>query len=173
MKISLTLICLLALAAPALAAEETTHLAGRSNKAPGHPGYLNVKDDDKAMDRAVDRAQKSLGFFIAALQKHKEGDNRFEIKKGFVEGDHVEHLWVDHLSWDGKMFRGRINNQPLDIKNVRLGQSVAVAPRDVSDWMFVKDGKLIGGYTTRVLYRRLSAADQSQFDQEARFTISK
>ena len=26
-----------------------------------------------------------------------------------------------------------------------------MAPQDVTDWMFLKDGKLIGGYTTRVL----------------------
>ncbi len=159
------------LASVGRAQDQTNHLASRANKAPGSPGYMEVKDNDKAMDGAVDHAQKSLGFFIAALAKKRSGDERFEIKKGFVDGDVVEHLWIDHLVWDGQKFRGRINNEPADVKNVHLGQSVVVNPRDVSDWMFVKDGKLMGGYTTRVLYGRLSPQQKAAFDQEAQFTI--
>lgn len=171
MKIVLTLLITVAFTAASLAAEETTHMSGQENKAPGHPGYLNVDDSDKAMDRAVTHAQKSLGFFMATLKAKKPGDSSFEIKKGFVDGDKVEHLWISRLTWDGKNFHGRINNRPLDVKNVQMNETVIVAPRDVSDWMFVKGGKLMGGYTTRVLYKRLSAADKAQFDKEAKFTI--
>ena len=153
------------------AAEETTHMAGQEAKSPGRPGYLNVEDNDKAMDAAVNHAQRSLGFFIAVLKAKKSGDSDFAVKKGFVDGDKVEHLWVDRLTWDGKKFRGRINNRPLDVKNVRLNELVIVSPREVSDWMFIKEGKLMGGYTTRVLYKRLSAEDKAQFDKEAQFTI--
>jgi uncharacterized protein YegJ (DUF2314 family) len=171
MKTVLAFLFVLAIGATAQAQSESTHLAGRANKTPGHPGYLSVADDDKAMDRAVDHAQKSLGFFIAALGKRKSGDSGFEVKKGFVDGGQIEHLWINHLTYDGKNFHGRINNRPIDVKNVRLNEDVTVAPHDVSDWMFVKDGKLMGGYTTRVLYRRLSAADKSEFDSKAEFKI--
>jgi uncharacterized protein YegJ (DUF2314 family) len=61
----------------------------------------------------------------------------------------------------------------MAVKNVHLGQRVTVAPRDVSDWMFVKDGKLMGGYTTRVLYARLSPEQRAQFDKEAEFRIEE
>ncbi len=171
MKTTLALLFVLAIAATSRGQSESTHMAGRDTKTPGHPGYLSVADDDKEMDRAVDHAQKSLGFFIAALKKQMPGDGDFEIKKGFVDGDQVEHLWVSQLSFDGQNFHGHINNRPLDVKNVTLGQSVTVAPRDVSDWMFIKDGKLMGGYTTRVLYRRLSPEDKAEFDNKAEFKI--
>jgi uncharacterized protein YegJ (DUF2314 family) len=171
MKTVFALLFAAALATTARAQSESTHMAGRDIKTPGHPGYLMVPDDDKAMDRAVEHAQKSLGFFIAALKKKMDGDSDFEIKKGFVDGDQVEHLWISDLTFDGQNFRGRINNRPLDVKNIKLGQQVTVAPRDVSDWMFVKDGKLMGGYTTRVLYRRLSPQDKAEFDNKAEFKI--
>jgi uncharacterized protein YegJ (DUF2314 family) len=159
-------------AAPVRAVEEdTTHMAGREAKAPGHPGYTQVADDDKQMDRAVENAQKSLGFFMAALRAKKNGDTVFEIKKGFVDGDKVEHLWIREITYDGKNFHGKIDNRPLEVNNVRLGQRVTVAPQDVTDWMFLKDGKLIGGYTTRVLYARLSPADKAEFDKRAEFKI--
>lgn len=54
---------------------------------------------------------------------------------------------------------------------MKLGQSVTVAPREISDWMFVKSGKLVGGYTTRVLYARLSPQDKALFNKEADFKI--
>jgi uncharacterized protein YegJ (DUF2314 family) len=153
------------------AQEETTHMAGRAAKTPGHPGYVQVGDNDKAMARAVEHAQRSLGFFMAALHAKKPGDGTFEIKKAFVDGDKVEHLWISEVTYDGKNFHGKINNRPLDVKNVHLGEPVTVAPREVSDWMFLKAGKMMGGYTTRVLYARLSPEEKAQFDQEAQFKI--
>jgi len=153
------------------AEEETTHLAGRGAKTPGHPGYMQVTDTDKAMERAVEHAQRSLGFFMAALRANKPGDTTFEIKKGFVDADRCEHLWINKITYDGKNFHGRINNRPLEVKNVQLGQRVTLGPREVSDWMFLKNGKLMGGYTTRVLYARLSPEDKALFDKEADFKI--
>jgi uncharacterized protein YegJ (DUF2314 family) len=164
-------IALLGAAGQGAAEEETTHMAGRSAKAPGHPGYQQVSDDDQQMDRAVENAQKSLAFFMAALRAKKDGDSVFEIKKAFVDGDKVEHLWIRGVTYDGQNFHGQINNRPLDVKNVQLGQHVTVAPPAVDDWMFLKNGKLIGAYTTRVLYARLSPEDKAEFDRQAQFKV--
>lgn len=175
MKTTLTTVLALYALAPSLQAaeQESTHLAGRENKAAGPPGYQQVEDNDKQFNRATEHAQRSLGFFMAALKAKKPGDSGFEIKKAFVDGDNVEHLWINDVTYDGQSFHGKINNNPIDVKNVRLGQSVTVAPKDVTDWMFVKDGKLIGGYTTRVFYARLSPDERAKFDQQADFKIDE
>ena len=55
--------------------------------------------------------------------------------------------------------------------NLRLGEKVSIAPADLTDWMFVKEGKLMGGYTTRVIYARLSPEEKAQFDAKAEFKI--
>ena len=171
MKIFLTSLVTAALAGVTFAQADSTHLAGRENKSPGPPGYARVDDSDRAIERAVRNARHSLGFFVAVMKTKKPGDSGFEVKKAFVDGDKVEHLWIGDLSFDGKNFHGRINNRPIDVHNVKLGQEVTVAPRAVSDWMFVKNGKLMGGYTTRVLYARFSAKDRAEFDKKADFKI--
>jgi uncharacterized protein YegJ (DUF2314 family) len=153
------------------AEEDTGNTARRVTSAPGGPGYAKVSDDDKQMDRAVENAQRTLGFFIAALKAKKDGDTVFEIKKGFIDGDKVEHLWITRVTYDGKDFHGQIDNRPEEVNNVHMGQRVTVAPQGVTDWMFLKDGKLIGGYTTRVLYARLSPEDKAEFDKHAEFKI--
>ena len=61
--------------------EETGGTAGREAKQPGHSGYAQVADDDKQMDRAVENAQKSLGFFMAALQRRKTGILFLKLRK--------------------------------------------------------------------------------------------
>jgi uncharacterized protein YegJ (DUF2314 family) len=153
------------------AEEDTGNTAGRVTPAPGGPGYAKISDNDKQMDRAVENAQRTLGFFMAALKAKKDGDTVFEIKKGFIDGDKVEHLWITRVTYDGKNFHGQIDNRPEEVNNVHMGQRVTVAPQEVSDWMFLKDGKLIGGYTTRVLYARLSPEDKAEFDKHAEFKI--
>lgn len=171
MKILLTSLLTVSLVSAGFAAVESTHLAGRENKTPGPPGYAAVTDQDRAIEQAVMRARKSMGFFVAALKAKKPADKGFEVKKAYVDGDKVEHLWVGELTFDGKNFQGKINNRPHDVRTVKLGQKVTVAPREVGDWMFIKDGKLIGGYTTRVLYSRLSPAEKAEFNKEADFKI--
>jgi uncharacterized protein YegJ (DUF2314 family) len=171
MKILLTFLFTVTAFGVACAATESTHMAGRENKSPGPPGYASVSDNDKAMEHAVRRARKSLGFFRAALHAKKPDDTGFEVKKAFIDGNNVEHLWIGDLTFDGKNFHGKINNKPRDLNNVKLGQPVTVAPREVTDWMFVKNGRLIGGYTTRVLYARLSPQDKELFNKEADFKI--
>jgi uncharacterized protein YegJ (DUF2314 family) len=54
---------------------------------------------------------------------------------------------------------------------VHEGQRVTVAPQDVDDWLFLKDGKLIGAYTTRVLYARLTPEQKAEFDKNSGYKI--
>jgi uncharacterized protein YegJ (DUF2314 family) len=164
-------LCILAVGARVRAAEEESRDTAGREAASGHPGYGQVSDGDKQMDQAVDRAQKSLGFFMAALRVKKDGDSVFEIKKAFVDGDKVEHIWIREVTFDGKNFHGKVDNRPVDVNNVHMGERVMVAPVEVSDWMFLKDGKLIGGYTTRVLYARLSPEEKAAFDKQADYKI--
>jgi uncharacterized protein YegJ (DUF2314 family) len=166
--ILLTLVCVSLAAA---AEEASTQSPARDVKTPGPPSYEDVKDNDKAMDRAVAKARESLGFFLAALKAKKADSTDFEVKRCFVDGDKVEHIWLRAVTWDGKVFRGKVDNQPLEVTNVRLGQEVMLNPEDLTDWMFVKEGKLMGGFTTRVLYSRLSPEEQAKFREQAEFSL--
>jgi uncharacterized protein YegJ (DUF2314 family) len=167
-----TLFISISMTASVWSAEEQNATAEEPGaNAPGPPACAQVTDNDKQMDRAVENAQRDLAFFIAALRAKKSGDTVFEIKKGFIDGNNVEHLWIREVSYDGKNFHGKIDNQPLQIRNAHAGQRVTVTPQEVDDWMFLKDGKLIGAYTTRVLYARLSPEEKAEFDKGAEFQI--
>ena len=88
-----------------------------------------------------------------------------------MDGEQVEHIWLSNPSFDGTRFSGRVDNEPVDVKNVKMGQTVTAAKDEVSDWFYVENGKLIGGYTIRVLYSRMSSAEKKDFDAHADFKL--
>src|SRR5256885_7743187 len=100
------------------AEEETGNSASRQTIAPGD--YTSVSDNDKQMDRAVENAPRTLGFFVAALHAKHSGDALFEIKKGFIDGDKVEHLWVRRGNHRWQKFFGPVAKCPKDVNNLPL-----------------------------------------------------
>lgn len=141
------------------------------SKAGVEPGCIYIKDDDTAMQTAVQSARRRVGQFIAAVKSPSKSQRSFEVKKPIVEGDKVEQVWLRDVTYDGKRFHGRVDNQCVDVKGVKMGDKASVAPEEVSDWMFVENDKLVGGYTVRELYKRLSPEQQKEFEKESDFRI--
>jgi uncharacterized protein YegJ (DUF2314 family) len=147
---------------------------GQELKRPNaEPEYFDVRNDHAQMHRAVLRARKTVGTFIAALQHPSPGQQDFEVKKAFRQGNEVEHLWLSDVRFSGNRFHGRVDNQPRKIKGVKVGKLVSVNPDEISDWTFVDNGKLVGGYTIRAHYRELSPEQKKEFDQAANFRMEK
>src|ERR1700731_1481505 len=131
------------------------------------PEYFQVPKDHAAMHRAVIEARKTVGKFIVALKHPAPGQQDFEVKKPFVQGNQVEHIWLSDVRFVGNRFQGRVDNQPRKIQGVKLGQLVSVNPNEISDWLYVDNGKLVGGYTDRVHYNELSSEQKQEFDRAA------
>ena len=171
---SLTLILLTSLPffpAPLPARDTSQALSESAGNRADSPAYVHVHDSDKAMHQAVHEAQRTLGTFMAALASPKAGQTGFAVKKRCIEGNQCEHLWLAEVRFDGRVLRGKVANNPVDTKSLRLGQKVAVLPEEISDWMYVENGRLVGGYTVRAYYRTLSAAKKRQFAQNLGFRL--
>ena len=137
-----------------------------------NPEYFRIKDHDLAMRDAVHTARKTVGTFIAALQHPSATQRDFEVKKRFVEGAEKEHIWLSDVTYSGNRFHGLVDNKPLKIKGVKMGDRVSVNPDEISDWAYVDDGNLVGGYTIRVLYKELSPERRKELENENRFHIT-
>lgn len=152
--------------------EENYHPIGRVSARTGNdPQVYQVKDDDRQMARASQRARKNVGVFIAALRKPTPDQRDFAVKKKFVQGEAVEHLWISDVRFTGNRFVGVVDNNPREIKGLRAGTRVSVNPDEISDWAFVDKGVLVGGYTVRALMMELSPADREAFIKNADFRL--
>ena len=148
------------------------HALPRNEIAPGEePRVFDVARHNGAMRHAVHQARRTVGVFIKALQHPAVGQQDFEVKKPFRQGDVVEHIWLSDVWFSGNRFHGYVDNKPRKIKGLKMGDRVSVNPDEISDWAFVQNGRLVGGYTIRVLYAELPADQKAALVREARFTI--
>ena len=120
-----------------------------------------VMTDDPTLTRAKDKARETYMEFVNALTNPQPSYRDFAIKKGFVTPDDgLEHMWITDVVWENGEFRGVVNNEPVNTKEVSLGDTVTVRPDELSDWMYVDGRKLVGGYTIRVLFSQSSPEQQ-------------
>jgi uncharacterized protein YegJ (DUF2314 family) len=135
------------------------------------PEIFRIEDKDAQMHRAVLAARRNVGVFIAALKTPANGQHAFEVKKPFVRDGEVEHIWLSQVKFSGNRFHGLVDNHPKKIKGLKFGDRVSVNPNEISDWAFVDNGKLVGGYTIRVLARNLSPEQRKNFENEIQVRI--
>jgi uncharacterized protein YegJ (DUF2314 family) len=148
------------------------HALAREGVQPGiEPQVFNVDLHNQRMKRAVMQARRTVGVFIQALGHPARGQSDFEVKKPFRQGDVVEHLWLSEVRFRGNRFDGYVDNVPRKIKGLKMGDHVSVNPNEISDWAFVENGRLIGGYTIRLLYSELTPAGKAALLEESRFRI--
>jgi uncharacterized protein YegJ (DUF2314 family) len=109
-----------------------------------HPAdkVIYVADDDPRMNAAIEKARASVKTFITALQAPKASQSGFSVKMAITDGKNTEHMWLSSVSYDGKSFHGAIDNEPEEVKTVKIGQKMAVEALKISDWMFVEHGKV-------------------------------
>ncbi|MEO6788313.1 MAG: DUF2314 domain-containing protein, partial [Chthoniobacteraceae bacterium] len=129
------------------AAQRVEHPLARELRRPGvQPEIFRIGDKDAQMRRAVREARRTVGVFIAAIKSPAKGQHDFEVKKPFIKDGEVEHLWLSGVEFSGNRFHGRVDNRPAMIKGLKYGDRVSVNPGEISDWAFVDNGKLVGGY---------------------------
>jgi len=90
----------------------------------------------------------------------------FLVKAVFVEGRQIEHNWIADLEISDMHFRGVIANEPV-LPGLKFKQLIEFKPAQVSDWMYIDDGYLVGGFTTRVIRDRMSPEARKAHDAAA------
>jgi uncharacterized protein YegJ (DUF2314 family) len=157
----------LLLVAPPGCDDKTSRTAG--TPAARAPEVVAVEGGDAKINAAVETARASLPRFVAAVRAPKPTQSAFAVKVEFRDGDRTEYMDVAPVTFDGTRFHGTLDNDPVAVRNVKRGDAVTVGPERVADWSYVEDGKLIGGYTLRVLREQMSPEQRRQFDQSRPF----
>lgn len=127
-----------------------------------------VLDDDAEMNAAMQAAQDTLPIFISTLKSPAPGQVDFTVKVAFPynDGTSFEHMWLSNVSLNGDLIEGTLENDPVYVGNIQSGDRVTVEQSDITDWIIIDDGRLLGGYTVHVLRNRMSDAERQQFDQD-------
>ena len=115
----------------------------------------DIKAGDPELAAAAVKARADL---VARRAHYKTGvpaGEQLAIKAPFHDGDLTEWMWVDVVSWKGDTFQGTLDNDPEQVKNVKMGQTVRVKFADVADFIATTaDGTQSGGYSVEVIKKR-------------------
>jgi uncharacterized protein YegJ (DUF2314 family) len=122
--------------------------------------------DDPDMNRAIAQARETLPSFWRLFSTDRDVAETASLKMAFpVPGtkDGNEYMWLIDIRRDGRTIKGVLDNQPESIRNLKKGDTVTIDPERISDWSYVRDGRMYGSYTTRVMLKHLSEQEAEEY----------
>ncbi len=114
-----------------------------------------VATQNEEMEDAIYQARANINIFFSAFRNPQPNQTSFLIKARFEDGDSIEHIWLADLDFRQHPATGVVANDP-GIKTLTYMERVPFLPDQISDWMYLQDGQLVGGYTTKLLLRAQS-----------------
>jgi uncharacterized protein YegJ (DUF2314 family) len=135
------------------------------------PAPTTQLNSDAEMEAAFQQARDTLDSFIQKIGTSYPDRTLVAVKVRFVLPDGLsQDIWVDQISYQDDSFHGTMGD---DIPSLKLGvdDKITIARKDIVDWMIVENGKLIGGYTIRLAFQRMSPEQKERFLETVHYTI--
>ncbi|MDB6108520.1 MAG: lipoprotein of unknown function [Pedosphaera sp.] len=134
--------------------------------------YAQVESEDVAMNAAITKAQATTGDFTRAFHEQKAGTKDFHVKKPYpTPKGGSEHMWIEVLKEHDGVLDGIVANEAEETHAVKLGQKVSLNISEISDWKYLDGRKLVGGYTIRYFFDKMSPKEKKDFIEEAGFEL--
>jgi|688.fasta_scaffold228150_2 uncharacterized protein YegJ (DUF2314 family) len=130
------------------------------------PDIIGVKSDDSEMNLATEKAKLNIEYFDLALKSNNPKFNNISVKQPYKTESGSEHIWISDIILKEDKYLGIIGNTPEYTSEVKLGDTVLVEKSRISDWMYIEENKLRGGYTIRALRSKMSESEKKQFDND-------
>lgn len=125
----------------------------------------NVSGDNAQMNWAMEKARHTIGYFRESLQSPRPDQFGFTLKVRLEDENGIEHIWMNDLSVDSDgVFYGMVDAEPSIVKSVNFGAKIGIGIDNISDWLVIEQGRMIGGYTIRVYREGLSHDERAAFD---------
>lgn len=137
----------------------------------GEPEIYSVTNIDAEMNEAIKTANQTLNNFKEALKSDNPNFESFALKTRFNTSNGGEHIWVSNITLRDNKYFGVVENLPELTNEVKLGDTIQIKDDNISDWIYIDNQKLRGGYTVRLLRNRMTEQERKQFDEENGFII--
>lgn len=75
----------------------------------------------------------------------------------------VEHIWVGDIELKDDKINATVGNTPKNVTYVKFGQRIEFEQDQISDWMYYRDGKIVGNFTMRPLLARMPPDEAARY----------
>lgn len=80
-------------------------------------------------------------------------------------------MWIEVTEENNGTLSGIVDNDAEETREVKNGQKVTLSISEISDWKYVDGKKLIGGYTIRYFYDKMTPKEKEEFIKETGFEM--
>jgi uncharacterized protein YegJ (DUF2314 family) len=126
-----------------------------------------VPRNDPDMEQAALTAQQALEDFIRRLNSPSTTQQYQAVKIKSSRAGFDEYVWVPIGAFDQGDFLAATDEQQSSTAQLTPNNPVHIRPDQVLDWMVVDDGKLVGGYSLRVMRAKMDPEQRRKFDELA------
>ena len=128
--------------------------------------------DDPALNEAIAKAKATSGDFLRAFREKPPGTKSFFVKKPYpTPSGGAEHMWISVLEETNGALKGKIANDADETREVKMGQIVSFDISDISDWKYTDGKKLVGGFTIRYYFDKMSPQEKADFLKQSGFEM--
>jgi uncharacterized protein YegJ (DUF2314 family) len=130
-------------------------------KAEDQSAVIDVPSSDAEMAAAISKARATLPVFWASYENPRPSERGHSLKVRFpYAANNGEHIWMAEVNkLGGGRYSGRFANAPLYLPGKHAGDLVEFSEADISDWMFMRNGKIVGGETIKPLLKSMPTAE--------------
>ena len=127
----------------------------------GDPEVIPVPETDAEMNAAIARARATLATFWASYDAPYSTEDGHCLKVQFTYAtNRFEHIWMAEVKeMEPGRYSGRFANDPRDLPGKHAGDAAEFTEADITDWMFLRNDKIVGGETMRPLLKSMPKAD--------------
>jgi uncharacterized protein YegJ (DUF2314 family) len=130
---------------------------------------LHISREDEALNQIGREARESFPDFILKMRNPEPDEGGFRVKYPFeTEGGSAfshEHVWLENIFFEDGLYYGTLANRPYYLGSLQAGDVVVFEGGAISDWMYVKAGRIAGGRSIKYLIEQIPEPDR---DDESR-----
>jgi len=137
---------------------------------------IQINQTDDELKRIAENARLTLSSFFRQLANHNRrgvNEHSFFVKYNFAadEGSNIEteQVWLTGIHFKNDNYYGILSNNPQNLDGLKKGDIVIFSPDLITDWMYVREGKIIGGYSIKYLLEKIP--EEQRNDEQRRLLL--
>ncbi|MCL2193749.1 MAG: DUF2314 domain-containing protein [Treponema sp.] len=126
---------------------------------------IHMDEFDGEILRIAENARSTLNIFFRYLNMAEAGEDNFSIKYAFQvdanSGISAEQIWIGNIVFRNGRFYGIVASTPIYLTSIRRGDTVNFNVDLITDWMFTRNERIIGGHSIRYLLEQIPEGERT------------
>jgi len=123
-----------------------------------------IEQSDKEIGRIAENARNALPTFFRNLARPEAGANNFFVKYTLTADDSssTEQVWLGNVRVKDGICYGVLANSTNLLNSKKKGSTIVIDTDKITDWMYIQDGKIIGGRSIKYLLEKIPETQRSK-----------